>query len=234
MSEIEIVDVVDSERGCGWRKPRGLYLVTEPQNLSPCGRLPLALDVCPTCGHGIKPVRSWTWVDAWALFSQTTCALKGEAGCASCPLKDPLPTEFRCGLLWIGEKFYRRPEDWTREVSEQGVSRRITGVPRGFGVGRDWVLVAHRKVVEVECRDCGPSLVGPDKDCRTCGGSGRRWLPAIFHAFKPRRVEYVVEGNETEEELLKLKKQGVTPVRVRRAGSVDHPEPFTVMERSEK
>ena len=54
--------VNESERGCGFRKKGGLYLVSEGL-AAPCGKLPIPLTVCPVCGQGIKPSRGWTWIN---------------------------------------------------------------------------------------------------------------------------------------------------------------------------
>jgi hypothetical protein len=80
---------IDSERGCGWRKPGGMYLVTGSA-FTGCERMPLALERCPTCNHGVKPSRGWTWVDGDKLFASQPCVHAGEnvsmaAGhCVSC------------------------------------------------------------------------------------------------------------------------------------------------------
>ena len=192
--------VRDQKRGCGWRKP-GLYLRCESLG-EPCGKLPRELCVCPTCGSGIKPTRGWTWVSPANLFSGLKCRKantyrhKERVECPRCPLSDVnLPKMGRAGLLWIGEQFYPSPEAFVKEVRNQGLSRRIKSLPHGFKLGQTWVLLAHRLGVE-------------QKD-----GS---YLPAIFQAFKPDRVEYVVTGDETEEELDRLEKRGLTLVRVER------------------
>lgn len=178
-------------RGCGWRKPGGLYLVADGP-AAPCGKLPIPLEICPTCGGGIKPSRGWTWVNGTALAATKTCE---SPQCSSlCPLAGPLG---RAGLLWIGEKFYPRPIDWEREADAQGVSRRIPAVPRDFKLGETWVLVAHRKAIE-----------DPD-------GS---FTPAIFRAFKPTRIEVVVTGDEPDDEIDGMVKRGLTPIKIERAG----------------
>jgi hypothetical protein len=177
----------DSERGCGWRKPGGLYLVASGP-CRPCGKLPIPLDVCPTCHGGIKPSRGWTWVNGTALAAQKECRSGNE--CSTCPLGGPLG---RCGLLWIGEKFYPTPHDWTREALDQGVSRRIPQLPKDLEPGKTWVLVAHRKCIQNE------------------DGS---WTAGIFHAFRPTAVEYVVRGDEPDEAIDALVKRGIVPVAV--------------------
>ena len=179
----------DRRRGCGWRKAGGLYLVAGGP-AAPCGKLPIPLGVCPTCHAGIKPTRGWTWIDGDAIAGQQHCDLRVEQ-CLSCPLSRRLG---RVGLLWIGEQFYPTPAHWTREALGQGISRRISAVPKDFKIGETWVFVAHRLVI----RD------------------GETMRPAVFHIFKPTAVEYVVEGLESDEELAALANRGITPVRIER------------------
>jgi hypothetical protein len=52
----------EGARGCGYRKPGGLYLVSGELS-EPCPLLPFETSVCPTCGEGIRPARGFTWVD---------------------------------------------------------------------------------------------------------------------------------------------------------------------------
>jgi len=187
----------DSERGCGWRKEGGLYLVADGPMAS-CDRLALSLSVCRSCGHGIKPSRGWTWVlvpEALAHEEPRACE---QAHCTACPLC-PTRSEERVGLLWCGEQFYPMPSDWIREAHEQGVSRRISTLPTGFVAGETWVLMAHRK-----------AIMGVDE-------SGEiHYTPGIIQAFRPTAAEYVVTGKETEEELERMVKRGITPIRVER------------------
>jgi len=183
----------EARRGCGWRKPGGLYLVASGL-ARPCGKLPIPLIVCPTCGGGIKPSRGWTWVNGTALIQDVKCEIAGTVECAVCPLSKP---PGRVGLLWIGEAYYKTPMDFTRETKSQGVSRRIPAVPRDFELGKTWVWLAHRKAIE-----------NPDAT----------FTAGVFQVFKPTAVEYVVKGDETEEELEKLEKRGITPVEIERVG----------------
>lgn len=212
----------DSKRGCGYRKAGGMYLVSGGPSV-PCGKLPVyhtgtwetrvshVLAACPTCSGGVKPSRGWTWVDADTLLADSTCP---PATCNPfCPMARSMG---RAGLLWIGGKFYERPQDWTDEAVKHGVSRRISQVPRELKIGETWVLVAHRKAIAMRCPDCedrGGAAAGV-RVCETCGGSSTIYAPGIFHAFKPTAIEYVVKGTETEEELQALIKRGITPVRV--------------------
>lgn len=217
----------DRKRGCGWRKGGGLYLVAGGPS-APCGKLPIPLSVCPTCSGGIKPTRGWTWVDADALAAGKECRSadvnNGHGGdrlapfpvrrCAFCPLGGSLG---RAGLLWVGGKFYPTPTHWTAEAVEQGVSRRVPHVPKDFKLGETWVLVAHREAILVPCPDCEHQ-----SGCDACDGTGGILTPGVFHAFKPTAVEYVVTGEESDEDIDALVKRGITPVKVER---VEEPEP---------
>jgi hypothetical protein len=193
---VEIPTRVEARRGCGWRKPGGLYLLAGKPS-EPCTLLPVALQVCPTCGEGIKPARSWTWVDADELLGlplghpDSTPAEHAPF----CPLSRLLG---RAGLLWIGEAFYATPRAFMEEAARMGISRRITAVPRDFQRGRTWVLCAHR------------SAIAPTEP------AGHP-TAAVFTLFRPTAVEYVVRGDESETELQRLVERGIQPVRVERA-----------------
>ncbi len=119
---------VEAKRGGGYRAGGGLYLVTAPGIQTPCGKLPFELTTCPTCSGGIKFSRAWTWINPKTLFQRSMCDEERDV-CALCPLLHPPE---RAGLLWIGEKYYKTPADWTAEVHKMGVSRRIPHLPNDF------------------------------------------------------------------------------------------------------
>jgi hypothetical protein len=203
----------DKKRSCGWRKPGGLYLVGGGLS-KPCGRLPIPLRTCPTCGCGVKPSRGWQWVDADALAEPYPCKLQRQDKCADCALSRQLG---RAGLLWIGSTYYKSPGAFERESDEQGVSRRIGRVPRGFVPGETWVMLGHRKAVSEKCPECkgnGGQFGNPK--CDACNSTGMVDLPGIFRLFKPTAIEYVVTGKETEDELEAIVKRGIIPVTIER------------------
>jgi len=179
----------ESKRGCGYRSPGGLYFMGGKFG-EPCGKLPIPLTVCPCCRAGIKFSRGFQLVGT-ALVEDHQCA---STECKECPVWNN-PKLDKYGLMWVGEKFYPRPEDFMKEGNRQGISKRIASVPREFTVGEDWILLAHRKAITPV----------PDDGQRT---------PGIFQAFQPTHIEYVVKGTETEEELEALVKRGITPVKV--------------------
>jgi hypothetical protein len=209
---------VEAARGCGYRKPGGLYLVSGGL-AEPCERLPLPVEACPTCSQGIKPARGWTWVDPRVLFP---AQVHGPASHnAACPLglnpvldggewRDVISTSYhrtgdRAGLIWVGEAFYPTADEFMREAHLMGVSRRITAVPRGFVVGETWVYLGHRKAVPPAPAEFGQEAPEPS--------------PGVVTLFKPTAIEYVLkDGEEDDPDLLaSLEERGLTPVKVIRA-----------------
>jgi hypothetical protein len=177
----------EARRGCGFRKAGGTYLCSSGYGRY-CGALPIELSVCPTCHHGIKPARGWTWINLAALAAVRGCSKEG--GCGDCPIADGRIQEV--GLLWVGEKFYPTANSFAEEANRMGISRRISTIPRKFKLGETWVALAHRKVIEAL----------PDPKA------------GIFHLFKPIAIEYVVRENDSEEKLERLEKRGITLVKV--------------------
>lgn len=200
--------------------------------------MPVPLDVCPTCGAGIKPTRGWQWVNPDELLPHHSDAgidvtslgaahpeLLPDAGVPpphrGCPLNKPGALGERAGLLWIGEEFYPTPSAWIAEGRTMGFSRRIKTFPTGFQPGVSWVLSAHRKTV---MQGYGITIDGVytvrshgDMVALGVGNAddySQVWGPGIFHVWRPDRVEYVVKGTETEEELAAFEQRGIEPVKV--------------------
>lgn len=208
-----------------------------------CGRLPVPIEPCPECeARGIhckiEQTRSWTWLNARKFMALKDCRdnpvcetvvrdggfVEYDIQC-DCPMATPPE---RAGLLWIGEAHYKTPADFLLETDlphpdgrRMGVSRRIAAVPKGFKLGETWVFVAHPKAISKTCPACLGHLTIQDEDgttrvvnCETCKGEGVIYKPAIFHAFQPTALEYVVTGEETDEELEALEARGFTLVQV--------------------
>jgi hypothetical protein len=209
----------EGARGCGYRKPGALYLVSG-QLSEPCPLLPYETAVCPTCGEGIKPARGYTWIDVTKLMP---AQVHGSTDHNSvCPFgrsyaDEPHRCGERAGLIWVGEQHYKTPHSFMEEAARMGVSRRITAVPRDFVLGETWVLLGHRKAIEKACPECGDE-VGGDPECPVCEGVSFVHAPGVITAFKPTAIEYIVKGDETDEEIEALEKRGITPVKVERVG----------------
>jgi hypothetical protein len=207
---------VEAKRGCGYRKVGGTYLVSSGEGM-PCDRLPIRLDVCPVCSHGFKQARGWTWVDLFGLVGGNH-VVTGIQACDDppyCPLCHNVKAIGKAGLLWIGEKFYKTPEDFMREGRELGFSRRVHALPRGFKVGETWVLLAHPKA-DRSCDYVNPEE-NPEEAKQLVLENGILWryFPAIFTVWRPTRVEKILkESQRDSEEVKELLEKGITPVFV--------------------
>jgi len=194
--------------------------------------LPIPLTVCPTCSHGIKQARGWTWIDVPGLVGN-----EQHERCTDdfpCPLCMAPAGMGKAGLLWIGEKFYKTPGEFAAEAGKLGISRRISTVPREFEAGKTWVLFAHPKATL--CQPCGGSGLAPGVEiasrtkCEDCDGAGK--VPAIFYVLQPSRVEVIVTETQSNdaEYIESLSKRKLTPVVVPdndpdHQGTVYDPEP---------
>ena len=83
------------------------------------------------------------------------------------------------------------------------VSRDASRVPRDLVIGETWVLVAHRDAIHTDELD---------------DNGFEKTAPGIFHAFKPSAIEYVCRGDESDDEIDRLRERGITPVNVVRSG----------------
>jgi hypothetical protein len=197
-----MIESRESARGCGYRKVGGLYLVSDAIGAA-CGRMPIPLCVCPTCGAGIKPARGWTWIDGDALTAEAKtkdCPNVKPGDFCGCPM-DRDYSFGRAGLIWIGESFYATPGDFQREAARMGISRRIAAVPRGFEIGKTFVFLAHRFAV-------------PDVSIE----GDPEFKPGVFSIFRPTRIEVICDGTETPEQIIDYEGRGLTPVKVIRIG----------------
>lgn len=186
---------IEAKRGCGWRKPGGIYLVAGSYGRY-CGALPIELTTCPTCHHGIKPARGWSWIN----LSEFVRGCNMEGGCGDCPIADAQIQEV--GLLWVGEKYYPSPTSFALEAEAMGISRRISMIPRRFKLGETWVALAHRKAIELP------------KPFTLEGKNDKEYKSAIFRVFKPSAIEYVIREDDPREKLEKLVERGFTLVKI--------------------
>lgn len=203
-----IHEVIDPIRGCGKRKAGGLYLVAG-EKYSSCCALPVPLTVCPCCGQGIKFFRGFGWIEPGKLFEGVTCSKSEVLNEMIMERTHTAIFQPRCivenlpdkmGLMWVGEQFYT-PTEFINEGVAHGISKRIATIPNGFEVGKTWLALAHRKAIY---KGVELSVYGNEK----------RYAAGVFMFFKPSRIEYVMQGNETTEFLQRLEKRGVTLVKV--------------------
>lgn len=180
---------VEPRRGCGYRKIGATYLVCGSSGIT-CDRLPHPLHVCPTCSQGIKQARGWTWCNAMELFGgfheEKDCKDR-RSKCALCTRTD----EFvKAGLLWTGSRFYKDPNDFMYEAQKMGISRRISTIPRGFELGKTWVLMGHPKAIYNVGAVADAFLAGEDKE------KLEAYSPGIFTVFKPTAIEEIVTDKQ--------------------------------------
>lgn len=187
---------IEARRACGFRKVGGLYLCGSGAGM-PCCKLPIMLDVCPTCGHGVRQTRGWTWIDPRP-WLRNNCTQAG-GRMLPCPVENPDQMGERVGLLWIGTAFYRTPAAFIEEGAALGISRRIVAIPRGFKLGESWIFFAHPHVKQTIDAD----------------GKGT-WHAGVFRIFKPDRIEKIVTRSESRDAdaMEKLAKAGITPIVV--------------------
>jgi len=174
---------VEKRRGCGYRKVGGIYLVGEGIAV-PCDKMPYPLEVCPTCGQGIKFSRGFTWLNPLKFFGvHENCRDLGD-----CPICKP--TE-KAGLMWVGSKFYTK-SSFIEEAREMGISKRIHFVPKGLELGKTWVLLAYRERVS--------------KD------EVRNEIFYAFRPTKVEML--INQSEATQEKIEELQKRGITPIIV--------------------
>lgn len=200
----------EAVRGCGYRRAGkqgfGLYFVGGAYS-EVCERLPFPLSVCPVCSQGIKFTRGFSWINPVKLLDrEPRCFGSGQHAHERCPLCLPTLAGERAGLLWVGDKFYS-PQSFLGEASRLGVSKRVAFIPRGFQFGQTWIYLAHNKAVPkneeyYEQADRPLAVNGTTALPETLPPTMvRKWRlvhhPGIFSAFKPRKVEIVV-NSQTE------------------------------------
>ncbi len=223
---IQITDVYDRKRLCGWRHEGGFYLRTDPANIGSCGKFPLILNECDCCGQKVKLTRSLQKINVQGLFKNVDCDDPREL-CKACLIN-------RTGygyLISIGHKFYPSRDDFKREAIEMGISKRIAfPLPREFKVKESMVLLGHPRVftdlvaessIEIEHAEIdedapqkGLPMIVPKSI--TTGKMVVKDIGAVVMMFVPQRIEYIVSGTETDQFLEQLVSQNVTLVRVHR------------------
>lgn len=190
MSEL-VENIQIEERRCGKRIPGGLYFVGDIPVEDMSNFLPRRLK----CSCGIPFLdfsRNVQKIQPYVYFPELR---KGEDRPANMPAL--FDKKDNAWIVSVGQaKGYATPGVFIEEAQRLGISRYIKEIPRGFKIGESWVFLLHAKVFSVDV----PGQKKPD------------WEPGIFAMFKPRRIEYVVKGGESEVYLKSLIERGITPV----------------------
>lgn len=212
------------ERGCGFRKPGGIYLVSDGPSVG-CDRLPLPISPCSCCGYAPSQTRSHQWLPghflgdhrvqpflavgkamrAWGLEAHNGHAKGQRCGDSDHLLSDPIcrANGERRLLMWVGRQHYT-PGSFAEEASRIGVSKRIADIPDGLVLGKTWVLLAHPDACYEPVSWSFHWMYG-DGEVGTA--------PGLFQAFVPRRVEVVLHESEaSEERVAKESARGVSVV----------------------
>lgn len=187
------------KRGCGYRKVGSLYLVGEGLAVV-CDRLPFYIKPCECCGfkpsftRGLQRIPSTWLVKGLEHHHGCTCGLV-------CPICNPLHQDY--ALMWVGAKFYT-PRSFVKEAEKHGVSKCVSSLPNWLELNKTWVLLAYQKVPIMK------------------EGFNVDQKPAVFYAFKPRRVEKLIWKSQAKPKVLRdLEKRGITPVIIE-DGDTDH------------
>ncbi len=193
--------VYDHQRGCGFRKPGGTYLIGGTTS-SACCKLPFALTACPCCNQGIKFQRGLQWINS-SMFGECRAHVS-----LPCVIQNQ---NTKMGLMWVGAKYYEKPQQFINEAAALGVSKRIGKLPADVEVNKTWIALAHPKAIS-DYRVAQP--IGFETYCE------REYFftPGIFMLFKVTAIQYVVTGNETEEEITKLLDRGIELIEVKKVG----------------
>jgi len=212
---------VETKRGCGYRRVGGLYLCGEYISV-PCDRLPYPLDICPTCGGGIKVSRGFTKINPLSLFAYHQPCGDRFRPCFMCDPKDE-----PAFIMGVGARFYKTPGDFQEEAHRLGVSKRIPFIPKEMELGKTIVYLAHPKACEIREPAFMQQVMAIVEDAkperpRLLETEKVESRQGIFTAFIPQRVERLIwERDATLEELERLKKRGITPVVIK-DGDTDH------------
>lgn len=207
---------VEQRRGCGFRKVGGLYLVGSGIGV-PCDRLPVLVTSCDNCialglTCGLKQGRGWTWVDVNGLvkgphtINDHLCHEAVDQSCTFCAAPQLMG---KAGLLWIGEQFYKTPGEFVQEGVSLGFSRRTSTLPKGFEIGKTWVLLAHPKAVPVieKVTPLPGMLLAPE--------TTTVYKPGVFYVWLPQRLEKIcTESQRGTKEIAALEKRGIQPIFV--------------------
>ena len=99
----------------------------------------------------------------------------------------------KCWAMTIDTRGYSTPKAYIDEAARLGISRRLNnGLPKGFEIGKDVVFIIHSKVYKY----------------------GDKYEPGFIGFFKPKEIQYVVSGRESEQKLRQIAAKKIVLVSV--------------------
>jgi hypothetical protein len=200
--------VSEKERGCGWRKVGGAYLVGTGLAV-PCDALPLELVDCPCCGFEVPFSRNIIKIHGGYLAGRMRGhECRDKFPCPICHGSDKIK---RFYLMYVSQKAYT-PDTFMSEAMSQGVSKRIPpqSIPKDLKLGEDWIFLAMKKYPLKETNK--PPLIHPDAFSTEEPETKIREAKAVFYAFKPIRKEIMLWSDTPNTVIDHWKEQGFTPV----------------------
>ena len=153
----------------------------------------LTLDACHRLPLPIKMAffRGYLVINPYQEFRKCNCDPQHGQGCFVC---NP-PNQNNHGLMFVGESYYT-PSNFIDEARRLGVSKRIPYVPAHCIPGHSIVYLAIKNM--------------PFKQTQ-----GTIYQPAVFFAFRIKRIEQLIWNSQaTDEMLAAMAKKGLTPVRI--------------------
>jgi len=215
----------EAQRGCGYRKIGGLYLMCDPGLTLNCDGLPMPMNQCDCCGFAPPFSRNLQKLNPKYVFIAHREHQDPLIECTcpdSCPICFPeMPAEISeraleqygaiksekamkyFGLMFVGKRDYSC-RTFIQEAELMGISKRIPMIPSWLTLGETWILLAHNEVPKVSLEEIKSNemhMKEPQK------------FRAVFYAFKPQRIEMPVWKDQiSAEEIILLEKKGVTPV----------------------
>jgi len=212
-----LYNLVESERGCGYRAVGGVYLCGSGGSRV-CDALPVVIDSCACCDFVVKQSRSMQSVHAGFLASKLVGHKCKEAfKCPTCYFVNEYPFEKTLSkiekkkrgvpkvfyLMFVSRNSYS-PKSFVKEAREVGISKRIAPncLPKHFRVGKDFVFLAHRDVPFTAKLEAGTLEAEPV------------YKRAIFHVFRPDRVELLLWKGTSSETIRGYEDAGYTVVLV--------------------
>lgn len=202
----------EQERECGFREIGGVYLRGARQLGMTDSNMPLPL---ASIMEGFQVPHSMGWERLvnpsrfWDHIVDPNFLLYG--------LKEDAI------LTWVGEQYYS-PAESIAEAEElqadglpRGFSRRVNfkSLPEGVVPGKTWVLLAHIKGMTFAHWKERAEQFGFDVSKHEVLFGANGFVHAIFSAFILDRVEYILSGDETQEEVDAIVAKGFSPVIVR-------------------